>query len=394
MKLCEFTIPAALQLMLDDIGWFQGRDDRAMEQPSRTGMPRRHVLADYIATNEIGKAVNMKIATPFCIGEWDKYNILRRIPYSCKEGENWDSSGILDLSEAAEIRDYLNSAEYIELGYHGLLHDFWYAGRRVSGQEFFPPAGLVPPNGPNDPEDFVPAEGLTPQSPRELAPEWLIRCHLDAYREIYQSWGFTQELRYFVSPSGGRDSGKDDTFASILKDYGVRYWNNSGLPCTVRCGIYMNCCQSDLAPWEAYDLDPAFLPDIAPENAGFLGGHWVNLLRYHPQNALERVGAWSDYLNRQAETFGIILSRDVAFASHQLLYKNYSIVTEANGRICIDLTRADSLDPAGSRPPLYVSICKGVTPVSCEGGKLSVYETRKNFVTYRIDRTGTSIITI
>ena len=60
-------LPAALQLCVDDIGWFRGSDDRYAGKPSRTGMPRTHVAEDYIILNEIGKAINQKIVAPFVI---------------------------------------------------------------------------------------------------------------------------------------------------------------------------------------------------------------------------------------------------------------------------------------------------------------------------------------
>ncbi|MBR5314967.1 MAG: hypothetical protein IKU45_06110, partial [Clostridia bacterium] len=68
-------IPNAVQITMDDIGWFIGHDNRAKNEPSRTGIPRQHHPLDYRAVNEIGKAIGMKIMCPLVIGEWDKNNL-------------------------------------------------------------------------------------------------------------------------------------------------------------------------------------------------------------------------------------------------------------------------------------------------------------------------------
>ena len=55
------TIPRPLQIALDDVGWFCAEDDRKQGGPSRTGVTRRHCYKDYIAVNELGKRLGMKI---------------------------------------------------------------------------------------------------------------------------------------------------------------------------------------------------------------------------------------------------------------------------------------------------------------------------------------------
>ena len=44
----KFTIPNALQIIIDDLGWFNGKDNIKNCGPSRTAMPRNHVAEDYI----------------------------------------------------------------------------------------------------------------------------------------------------------------------------------------------------------------------------------------------------------------------------------------------------------------------------------------------------------
>jgi len=377
MRREHMIIPAAFQLVLDDIGWFKGDDDRWDDMPSRTGIPRDHVLEDYIAVNEIGRQANMKINVMFAIGEWDVNNRIRKLPNSSRFGANWDSSPYINLELAEKARDYLNSCEYIEQGIHCLLHEVWDdEGKLVGGQEFFLP------------------EGFIKGAPRHLAPESYIRAHLDTFMEIYRDWGFTQELRAFASPSGAGDSWKNDDFASVLKDY-VKYWHNYSFDHSrVRCGVIMTKSAAMLAPWNAYDLDPRKLKIYSAEEAGIIAGHWPNLLRFDPENNLERLADWKDYFDRQAEVFGVVMSRDVAFAHHQQLYRYYSKVEEENGMIKLDLTEPDKLDPYEEKHPIYISFKNGSEPTECIGGNMSLYETKKEFKTYKIERTEENIIYI
>ena len=73
----SIRIPVAFCLRVDDVGWHNGADDRYSSRPSRTGIPRKHVPADYRALHELGKALNMKISCSLVLGEWDKDNVLR-----------------------------------------------------------------------------------------------------------------------------------------------------------------------------------------------------------------------------------------------------------------------------------------------------------------------------
>ena len=73
----KITLPIALQIVTDDVGWFDGHDSRCAEGPSRTGIPRKHCAADYEVIEAIGKEIGMKINCPFVVGEWDKKNRLR-----------------------------------------------------------------------------------------------------------------------------------------------------------------------------------------------------------------------------------------------------------------------------------------------------------------------------
>lgn len=377
MKRENVIIPAALQLAVDDVGWMDGRIPYWDNwQPNRTGMPRRHVLADYIVLNEIGRSIGMKINVMFVLGEWDRKNVLRRVPYATKYGEKWDCAPFLDVREAEKIRDYLNSCEYLEIGVHGLLHEAWDKDGTYLGGEF------------SLSEDFKPG------APKRPVPEWYMRSHLDAFFEIYKDWGFQQELRTFTCP--GECVGAYDTeyFARTLRDYGIRYCHEGDAQpaCFVKDGIISNTRKITLAPWEAYDINPAKLPAYDPENAGIISAHWPNFLRYDPDENLERLEAWKAFFERQAKIFGLMIAKDMDFAHHQLLYKNFAEVEECGGRIRIDFARVDEMLPGEPRYPLYISIKNSACPIVCEGGTLMEYEKQDGFTTYQIERTEGSVI--
>lgn len=374
----HITIPAALQLVVDDLGWMIGRDMRWEDEPSRTGMPRNHVLADYQMLEELGKALDMKLMCPFVIGEWDRHNLLRRLPDASRFGRDWDSALYLRQDEAAEIRDFLNQAQYLEIGLHGLLHDRWHDGKLVGPREFYVPQGNVK------------------NAPEELAPEPVLRAHLDIFFEIYRSWGFNQTIRSFASPSGSYgDSWKTDGLARILSEYGIRYWCNTGFDtCLVRSGIIINEKAITLAPWEAYDLDPESMPDFDTAQAGIVGAHWPNFLRFNPEKNLYNLHAWTGFFKRQAGQFGIILSGDFAFASHQQLYKKMADLHVEDNVCIINLNRVDSQGAADAPQPLYISIRKGLVPERCVGGLLETYEHHGDLCHYRIRRNGSKIISI
>jgi len=135
----RIKIPMAYQIVADDIGWFNGDDDRCVEGPSRTGMPRKHVAEDYIIFNEIGKALNQKVLGAFVIGEWDKDNLLRGMKHTTKDEDNWDMASKINMDIAESCFEAMENSEYIEYALHGLMHGYWTDGISMADQEYFKP---------------------------------------------------------------------------------------------------------------------------------------------------------------------------------------------------------------------------------------------------------------
>ncbi len=362
------VITTPMQLFLDDVGWFWGWNHHVLGMPSRTGIPRRHVLADYIAINEIGRKLGMKICVAFCIGEWDRHNILRRVPNSNLLGENWDSAAYLDLAEAERIRDHLNTAEYVEIALHGLLHDQWHDGKWIGGEEYLLPKGY--------PETLKSDRHL-------LAPVDHIRKHLDAFFEIYDDWGFQKKIRAFASPGGAWDTWKDDSFTRILSEYGIRFWCNNDIgACLVSNDIIKNPKVTELVTWEAYGVDPRYFPTYPIEKLGIMGGHWPNILHFDPENNLDRVDAWKSFFDRNTAQFGAMQSKDIGSAHCQLVYKSHGRVIETENETVLDLTEADKLMPKDLTKTVFISSRR---PLICMNADMSIYEQREDHIIYRIE---------
>ncbi len=395
MKKANVTIPKPMQLCLDDIGWFFGADQRESNLPSRTGVHRRHVLEDYIIIEELGKGLNQKINCMLVIGEWDRKKRLAKIPYSNKWGKNWEGSEYWDEAEAHKIFDFCNSTNFIEFGWHGLLHDAWNDEGQLVGTELSLP------------------EGMKRGNPVSLPDDDYMRIHFDAWFEIYNDWGFKSPIRAFASPCGARNNLEDGRMTRMLKEYNFQFWQNGTGPAKynpywkdllengtlVQNGIICNMKNKAMGPWEVYDMDPETLEPLPYEKLGINGGHWVNFLRYNPKKNMENLEGWIRYWDNHGEMFGCIISRDIAFAHYQKLYVYNSKIEEKDGVVTIDLTEADALLSKadflkGEKPNLYISIRKGEKEPICEGGTITKYETRGEFINYRIERGASSIITL
>ena len=88
-------IPYGFLIVVDDVGWWCGYDQRYKNGPTRSGIERYHCIEDYKAIIEIGKSLNMRIKCGFVAGEWDRNNILAKVPNSNKHGSDWDNASRL-----------------------------------------------------------------------------------------------------------------------------------------------------------------------------------------------------------------------------------------------------------------------------------------------------------
>ena len=93
-------------------------------------------------------------------------------------------------------------------------------------------------------------------------------------------------------------------------------------------------------------------------------------------------------MRRQAEIFGLMLSKDIAFAGSQGAYHRYATMEETKEGLAIDLTAVDAASAIGLSDTFYISLEKGIAPKITRGGTLSLYEEHGDFNNYEIKRNG------
>ena len=387
----RIVLPVALQVVMDDIGWFNGRDTRCTEGPSRTGFPRKHVAEDYAVIDAIGRAIGQKINCPLVIGEWDKKNRLRGMPHATNDEKGWDMASQINYAEAERCFDTMEHAEYLEYAFHGLMHGYWQDGISLADTEFSRPCSL------DYKTKYAPGSWYVP------VDNDYFESHMDTFFKIYGDWGFKKKIRSFTSPSSVRSGIEENRhMVEIMKKYGMIYWANGWGAvknlCEVIDGvIFVNkAFTPESVPYDAYGIDPDALPDYSFErNDGVkyaeqavYGLHWPNFLQYNPKRNLDSVDAWARYFKRQAEIFGVMISKDIAFCSSQAVYRKKSVLDFKKDSVVLDLSAVDGADALGLSDTFYISIENSLKPKSAKGAALSVHETHGAFTTYELKRTG------
>ena len=380
----KIVIPAAIEICSDDEGWFNGSDDRYEGRPSRTGMTRKHCAEDYIALNETGKAIGMKIMCPFVIGEWDRWNLLRNETGMTYEPKTWDRASKIDLKEAERCFEAIESSEFIELAHHGVLHgNYAPDGSQITEMEYLTRS--------SDGKRFV------------LQQKDEIKRRFDMFYTLYGKWGFTKKIRSFSSPNGlpGYITDSElETLGEVLSEYGIDYWCNTRKKEidhveVIKGVLYLEQGVKMRVPWNACDVDPLLLDDVCSEDDATVGNvtnqHWPNFLRFNKEHDLERVESWAEYFRRQSEIFGVMVAKDIAFSGNQAVYRKFGRVTGENGRITIDVSDVVSKTGKYASGAFYLSIKNELVPKETKGGTLELYEKHKNFSTYKITHTQNEI---
>ena len=360
----EIIIPRGLHIVIDDLGWFNGEDDRPMGCPSRTAMPRKHGYRDYMAAGELGRYIDAEISYPFVIGEWDPDNRLRKIPHLSKYGESWDNAKYFDKDEAKRCVDAINNSPYLSIMLHGLLHgnyrdnidntdlsDYFYA---VDGELF-------------------------------MVEEEEVRARLDAFFDLLEYHGINKKVDSFTPPTSGYKVG---TISKILKDYGIKYtslcFDREGTGCDPTkeymddCGMVLINRTTNLVSWDKV----AFDPDTLPLTNGVFGLHWPNILEEEPNAFPKSVEKWARYFMRCSESFGTVIPRTLADMVSQTVYREYSKVESTERGIRIDLSDVPDIDC----PKCFLVSAR--EPISCSRGcKVEFFQMKGPFMNFKVTPT-------
>ena len=362
------TIPAPLQICLDDVGWFNGEDDRPNGGSARTAMPRRHCAADYAAIEALGSRLGMRINCGFVLGEWDPDNRLRTVPHLSRFGGNWDNAAYLDHAEAWRCADVIRRSKHIDIAVHGLLHNHYRDGFPYSNTDYYYRDGGV----------------LT------LADEDEIRARLEGFFSLLRHYRIDRPVNSFIPPNfvygwGGR-------LARILEEFGIRYISTpfrdddmempAGVPKPHRIGLDGDTVLLDrnfsVISWKETASDPRTLPHAQ----GIFGAHWPNLLHPDPARHEEVVSLWEAYFRSCAARFGTVLSRDMEFCAAQTFAHLLARQTWADNTLTIDLSPLADIPRGGWKKPFVISTR---SPLSrCSGGAVVRVEKMGDFTNYEI----------
>lgn len=306
----QAIIPMPLQIVIDDVGWWCGRDGSASHEPYRTGIARNHVPADYAAIARLGRELHMRPQAALVLGEWDISNTLRSLPSAQWMGRDWHCcwpSGPMD--EAADI--LRREADHLELTLHGIGHEYWPGDGTMRRAELF------------DFTDDV------------VQPIDHVKEVLDAFARLMEQHHLGP-LPMSYAPCAFAHS-FDSRNTAALRDFGIRristafrkLHNRQALPDAmfgVEQGI-VTIERGDVSPpWQMIATDPALLPGYHVHGP-IIGLHWPNILHDDPARNDEVVDHWVRFLRPIHHRPEFTLAPDSEFAWSQFIHHRTSRVT-------------------------------------------------------------------
>jgi hypothetical protein len=380
----SIKIPKAWVLELDDLGWDNGRDLRFWKKASRSGIPRNHTLEDYRIVTKIGEEAGMSINVALCLGDWDKDNVLRGMVGVTHNPYEWDRASEIDIEKFEGYRDTIDNSDGIDFSVHGLLHGHYDSeGKLIHEKEYF---------------EYIKENGETRLVVRSIED---FNRRLDAFFKIYDSWGFKKQIKVFISPCGlGYMTDEElSRVAGELHKRGIRYWTNGfnfeeNESMRVVNGVV--CCRKGRAstpddvptPWNAYDVDPTEFGDFDENQRCVFGLHWTNVLRFDPKKNIEQLKPWVNYIKRQSEIFGLVNAKNIIEAMNQHMYYCFAKTEFDNGVCKIDLSEVERQKVDCHKNEFFISFKNGTEPKAVTGGKIELYQTKKDFKTYKVAHDG------
>jgi hypothetical protein len=323
----EFSaaIPIPIQVVIDDVGWWSGYDGSEMQEPYRSGINRNHVSTDYTAIVELGKRLGIRPQAAIVLCEWDKKNILRKLPTATWMGKAWDNSKWVGswMEEAAEI--IRNNEKHLELTLHGVGHEYWTDGK------------------------FTRAEWADENGWMRLQEQ--VEKHLDFFEKLMQQHQLGPFPTSFVPTAFlhgfGQTPGHNVSMAEILSKRGIKYINTP----------FHNMYNANAVKYKYFGFDTDVLTidrgkDVLPWNAtgvtptGCLPGltcgmHWANLIHPDPNRNSEVVKSWGEFLLPYQDREETMLASDSGSFQSQLLYHECTEMTQNGNTIQFDFRKTD-----------------------------------------------------
>ena len=337
------SIPLPIQVVIDDVGWWSGKDETINQGPYRTGINRNHVAADYLAIINLGKALGIRPQAAFVACEWDRDNILKDVPHSTWMGKQWDNSKWVG-SHLDEVADIINSnQEHFELSLHGLAHEWWDDGK-VSRAEW--------------------AEEMT----GIMREQDVVEKHLEAFGEILNQNNLGSLFPKTYIPTNfchtfSVSEGRDISMAQILKNHGLTYintdfhWRFHGIEKVqhgifgVDSGVLTVDRGSDLLDWNTISTIPQ--GDIKGSTSGM---HWANILHENPERNSEIVDGWVEVLKPYNEKQETMLAKDSMQFQKQIVHHVGTKVEQTNDTIKLDFSETNNMETIINNDKLVVKV--------------------------------------
>ncbi len=316
---------------------------------------RDHHPADYEAIASLGRTLGIRPQAAMILCEWDKKNILRKLPTSTWMGKNWDNSKWTGKwqEEAADIIRRNN--RNFEFTLHGIGHEYW-EGDKFTRAEWADKKGI-------------------------MRPRDQVEKHLDYFGKIMDQHNLGPFPVSFVPTAFchtyGISSGHTISMAELLKKRGINYINtpyqsmfNSKAVDHVTFGFDSEVMTvdrgHDLLNWNITGKAPA-----GKIQGPTCGMHWANLIHPDPSRNQEIVGEWVKILSPYNEGPETMLSPDSLSFRNQLSHQVCTRIIRTENNIELDFRETDSLPGSLKKNQLVLKV-KSQNALKFSSGKINI----------------------
>lgn len=332
------AIPMPIQVVIDDVGWWSGKDGSSQQEPYRTGINRDHTIEDYKAIIQLGKALDIRPQAAMVLCEWDRENILRELPESTWMGTKWDNgkwTGPL-LDEAADL--IRSNQDHFEFTLHGIGHEYWPGGKLTRAE-------------------WASGDGT-------MRPVEHVNKHLDYYEKIMQQNSLGSLPSSFVPAAFnhgfGPTGGHKQSLAELLNKRGISYINTPFYKMQnadklangvfgLDAGVLTVDRGNDLLKWNVIGKLPE--GELSGPTCGM---HWPNLLHENPDLSPEIVDGWIKFLKPYKKRIDTLLAKNSLHFQKQLIHHVNTGIKKEGDMIVLDFRETDGLNLNKSKEELTV----------------------------------------
>ncbi len=197
-KNLDVFLPMPVFPVIEDVGWWQGQDGSASQQPYRNAFSRRHCLADYQALVRLADRLGVRIGLGMVLCEWDRNNLLggiRALPGWVVTGttKKIRGRGLMKLQNICAASKIPWNWDYMRFVMNSGTRERWSVPNFMTGMVI-------------------------------CDQEQVIKSHFEAFGMILEQNGFSEFPRLFFPPALNHSFGNGkESIQAILYDYGIRY---------------------------------------------------------------------------------------------------------------------------------------------------------------------------